>query len=200
MKKPWRTPSARSAWGSTRPLVEPLRAPAEFLGGANKGEDQVAKSNDGWVQRDTAGDLEGEFVDPQEGLTVEGRLKRAFATEGEYGIQAAYALEGRWYLKNGKGEEATTGEGTILIGEKAFFRDAIRDEKLGTNIRVVFNEKVPLEKKGKKTGQTMWRGDFFSRADGDGKTVRAVLGEWYAKNKRVPVAAPAPESYTDVPF
>lgn len=151
-----------------------------------------------WQDRDTAGDLEGEFVDPVENLTVEGKLFRAFATEGEFGIQAAYAIRGIYSV--GEGKEPMTVEGVHLVGEKAFFRDAIREVKLGTSVRITFLKKEPIERKGKKTGQSMWRGKFADKADGDGITVRAALGKWYAQNKRAVVAAPVPTAIEDVPF
>lgn len=108
-------------------------------------------------------EAEGEWLKPVDSMTVRGVLEKAFLTENEEGkIVPAYGIRDE--------------EGALwLIGEKASFKKAIRNQRLGTSIVVTFIEKVPMMKDGKKTSKNFWRCSLESKRDGKGDAVQDVL-------------------------
>lgn len=151
-------------------------------------------SNEGWTSEDVAGELEGEFIAPAEGLVIEGKLERAFAVEGEFGISAAYGIRGSAKWKDGASVEGQM----ILIGERPFFKNSIRDLKMDTTVRLTFGKK---EKFGKKD-LSMWKGELLSKRDGTGRTVASELVRYYKANFRpvIPMAQPQAPAEESVPF
>lgn len=126
--------------------------------------------DENWQDGTTYGDLDGEWVtDIVPGLTVTGKLERAFLTDGEYGMQPAYAIRGQ--RKQGD----SIIDGVHLIGEKASFKEAMRELTLGSSVQLSFTEKKAIvDKKGKKKGD-MWLTKLRFVPNKEGKPVREVL-------------------------
>lgn len=152
-----------------------------------------------WQDEQLAGELEGEWVEVVPGLVVEGTLLRAFATADDDGtnLRACYAVKGvaRW-------ENKAEAAGTFLLGEKAAFKQAIRELKLGTSVRLSYLGKEPITRNGKKTGMDMWKLRFQSKRDGTGETVEKALFTYWNRNLRhlTMMARPNPGGAEFVPF
>lgn len=158
-----------------------------------------------WQDEQLAGELEGEWVEAKEGLVVEGKLERAFATADEGGLnpRACYAVRGRMSWPGADGKPSATAEGVFLLGERAAFKSAIRELKLGTSVRLTFIAKEPILRGGKKTGMEMWRMKFQSKRDGRGEPVERALYTYWRRNIRtlaVTAASPNPSAEEFVPF
>jgi len=130
-----------------------------------------------WKDEQLAGELDGEWVEAKEGLTIEGKLVRAFCTaqEGE-APRACYAVKGT--QKQGEKVE----EGVWLFGERAAFKSAIRELQLDTTIRLTFLQLEPIMRNGKKTTLEMWKVKFQSKRDGRGEKVEKALLTYWKRN------------------
>lgn len=168
-------------------------------------EQQEMYTGKDWQDEQLAGELDGEWVEVKEGLQLTGTLERAFATMNEDGGQprACYAIKGTLSWPGAKeGDPRVTAEGVHLLGERAAFKQAIRELKLGTSVRITFIAKEPIMRGGKKTGQEMWKLKFQSKRDGRGETVERALFTYWKRNLRhlSLVARPNPEAEEFVPF
>lgn len=138
--------------------------------------DKAKSTEADWQRQDTIDEAtarEGEWVEPAPGVELEGVLERAFAMKDENNpgqFRACYSY------RDAKGD-------VWLFGERAAFKDAIRALRITTPIRIKFLKKVELENaKGKKTGKTPWRVEFFanpSAALPNSNTVKAELRKSY---------------------
>ena len=171
---------------------------AAMLMAADQGE------GGGWQEEQLAGELEGEWVEAKEGLVVEGTLERAFATADEDGSnpRACYGVRGRMSWPGSDGKPSATAEGVFLVGERAAFKQPIRELKLGTSVRLTFLTKEPIMRAGKKTGMDMWKMKFQSKRDGKGETVEKALFTYWRRNLRrfTVTAQPNPGAEEFVPF
>lgn len=161
----------------------------------SNGEQKEMYTGSEWKDEQLAGELDGEWVEAKEGLTLEGKLVRAFCTAEEGGInpRACYALKGT--LKLG----ADVKEGVWLFGERAAFKQPIRELKLDTTVRLTFLQKEPIVRNGKATTLTMWKMKFQSKRDGRGELVEKALLTYWRRNFPAPVQAnPGAQEY--VPF
>lgn len=140
---------------------------------------------------ETQGDLEGEFIKMQEGLRVRGVLERAFCTEGQYALQGAYGIRGTWDLNNG--ETGIEKPEMILVGERPFFADAIRELKIGTYVELTFDKKEAYGKGERE----MWKGTLRSARDGKGVLARVEMNDYF-RRRILPTRATKKEA--DAPF
>lgn len=136
-----------------------------------------ARKNMDYVKEETATgegyESKAEWVEPAEGVEIEGLLMRGFLfldTERNK-LTPAYEIH------------AADG-GQWLLGERAAYKQAIRAQKLGSTIKISFAKKIKLkDEKGKTTGKTMWQVDFFSKRDGVGLPVIDELKADYLRHK-----------------
>lgn len=148
----------------------------------SNGEQKELYTGSEWKDEQLAGELDGEWVKAVEGLTIEGKLVRAFCTAEEGGInpRACYAVKGTMkQLVDGKEE---LKEGVWLFGEKAAFKAPIREQKLDTQVRLTFLSQEPIMRNGKKTTLTMWKMKFQSKRDGRGELVEKALLTYWRRN------------------
>lgn len=152
-----------------------------------------------WQDEQLAGELDGEWVEVKEGLKLEGELVRAFATMNEESGQprACYAIKGTQSWPGG-----AVAEGVFLLGERAAFKQAIRELRLGTSVRITFLTKEPVLANGKKTGREMWKMKFQSKRDGRGEPVEKALYTYWKRNLAAQslMARPNPGAEEFVPF
>ncbi len=136
---------------------------------------------EGFAAKETAGDLDGEWVTPGVGTVIQGRLVKAFTYDGDNGLQAAYGV------RDAAGD-------LWLFSERASYREAMRQQRLGSEIFLSFNEKVDiLDKNEKKTGKSMWLTTMGSKDDGRGSLVAEEL-------ERFNKVATTQGKSADVPF
>jgi len=140
-----------------------------------------------WTKRDTAdGEStfeEAEWVEPGEGVVIEGVLMRAFVLRDELGGDRPFRA--CYVIADDKGDEWT-------FGEKASFKSAIRSLKMGVTMRLTFlkKEKMTDPKTKKPTGKTIWRTRLDTKDEGVGEAVIDALkkshAELMAKGEDVP--------------
>jgi hypothetical protein len=137
----------------------------------------------GFFQEETAGQLDGEWVQPVVGTVVSGKLVRAFQVKQADGeVTNAYGIR-------------DDDNAVWLVGERAAFAAAIQATRLGTDVFLRFDGKEALEDKaGRKTGRTIWRVTFATKRNGKGQLASEAL-EGVAKP-----AAPQGGADSDVPF
>ena len=169
------------------------------------GQNKDDGAGGGWHDEQLAGELDGEWVEAKPGLSVEGELLRAFATLNEEdGMpRACYAVKGTMTWPGAKeGAPKASAEGTFLFGERAAFKQAIRELKLGTHVRLTFLSKEPVLANGKKTNREMWRMKFQSKRNGQGEGVEKALYTYWKRNlsTRALVARPNPSAEEYAPF
>lgn len=128
--------------------------------------DKVAKGEQ-WTDAETA-EVEEEdvsWITPTAGATVKGTLTRAFLVKQSDGkLTCGYRIEQ---------EEG----GALNVGERFFFKDAIRGVNLGTKLEITFTEEKPLKK-----NRTQWLGKFrFVAGSGKGPNVLTTLKADYEK-------------------
>jgi len=114
-----------------------------------------------------------EWVEPGEGVEIEGILMRAFLfpdTE-KHKLVPGYEIH------------ASDGA-QWLLGERAAYKQAIRAQKLGSEIKISFGKKIKLkDDKGKASGKTMWTVEFLSKRNGVGAVVLDELKAEYERLK-----------------
>lgn len=124
----------------------------------------MAKS-DGWVdvQTSTVEDDKTPWVTPSEGFTVKGELSRCFLVKQDDGkLTASYRVE----QEDGS---------AVNIGERFFFKDAIRGINLGSMVEIAFTEQKAISKK-----REQWLGTFRYKP-GKGENVFKALKADYEK-------------------
>jgi hypothetical protein len=117
-----------------------------------------------WVDVETAEVAEEDvsWITPSEGATVKGTLTRAFLVKQSDGkITASYQVEQE--------------DGTKLnVGERFFFKEAIRGINLMSKVEIQFTTEKPL-----KRNHSQWLGKF-RYVPGKGPNVLATLKADYA--------------------
>lgn len=117
---------------------------------------------------------QSEWVEPGEGVVIEGALTRAFVVRDTLGgdkgkaFRACYGVESAEY-------------GALTFGEKASFKEQIRKLNLGDSIKLTFLHKEALKANGRPTGKTVWRVKFgVKRTDKPGLGVLPTLFQSHA--------------------
>lgn len=96
---------------------------------------------------------ESEWVEPDEGVVIKGTLERAFVipdTMGSNGKANAKPFRACYGVVTDDGQRLT-------FGEKAAFKNAIRELNLGDAIKLEFLGKEALMVNGRPSGKTVWR-------------------------------------------
>ena len=99
----------------------------------------------------TGNENAGEFITPETGTIVEGRIVRAFLyRSGKKGQkdQVCYAIQ--------NGDETP-----VIVSEKAAFKEAIRKLRLNDEIKLIFKTKVEIP----NSTNEMWEVDFFFKSN-----------------------------------
>jgi len=122
---------------------------------------------------------EGEFVEPKEGLVVEGTLVDAFGFDGNYGRQYVLVVD--------TGEKLTS-----LVGIKGFMKKGAATCYMGDDVRITFKEFVEGET---KRDPSYWTGTFeVAEGETQGESVREMLSTKKRRTEREAV------DEEDVPF
>lgn len=112
---------------------------------------------------------ESTWVEPDEGVVIEGELTRAFVIPDTLGAGKGKPFRACFGVRDADGGEWT-------FGEKAAFKPAIRKLSLGDVIRLEFTGKEALIVNGRPSGKTVWRVKFaVKRALKPGAGVMATL-------------------------
>ena len=121
------------------------------------------RSDEGFHVEGGTGTGEGEWITPEAGTVVKGKLSRAFYFTSNSGTTAAYSVT------DDKGEEK-------LVSERASYKKMIREMRQGTTIRLTFLAKEALlDRNKKKTGKQIWRTRLESKRDGTGPSMQSLL-------------------------
>ena len=127
----------------------------------------------------------GEWITPDEGTLLEGKIERAFLFDNERDPKGkprvAYAI--RCY------EDSEGNAPLYLISERASYADAMRKRCIGDEIKLLFSKKVDLlNAKGQPNGNTMWETEFlYKNAKPRGESVvKLLMAEYEARANALP--------------